>query len=283
MKENTMQDVKEKLGQSEIQHGPFSDRVFLMKLAREDFPEIVFLMDELVEVRGYTKIFAMIPEYALERFLADGYEEEARVPGLYRGTEDGFFLGKYLGEERRKERQPELVRDILQTARAKAGSGTEVPLEAGFSWRLTEPGDAPQMAEVFRQVFGSYPVPIFDPDYLREEMRRGKLYFGIWEGDRLVALASPYLDEEGQNGEMTDFATLSNYQGKGLAGFLMRRMEEEMARRGFKTAYTFARAYSYGMNIAFARNGYTFAGTLTNSVNIASGGLESMNVWYKKL
>ncbi len=33
-----MSDVKEKLGGSEVQHGPFSDRVFLMKLAREDFP-----------------------------------------------------------------------------------------------------------------------------------------------------------------------------------------------------------------------------------------------------
>ena len=278
-----MSDVKEKLGGSEVQHGPFSDRVFLMKLAREDFPGILFQLDELVDVHGYSKIVAIIPRYALERFVADGYEEEARVPGLFRGAEDGFFMGKYLDEKRRQEQKPELVREVLAAARAKRSSGAEITLAPGFFWRLTELADAERMAEVFRQVFGSYPVPIFDPDYLREQMQKGQLYFGIWEGGNLVSLASPYLEEEDLNGELTDFATLADYQGRGLAGFLMRHMEEEMVRRRFKTAYTFARAYSFGMNIAFARNGYSFAGTLTNSVNIASGGLESMNVWYKSL
>lgn len=278
-----MPDVKERIGKSEVQHGPFSDRVFLMRLAREDFPGILFQLDELAEVHGYTKLFAMIPEYARERFVADGYEEEARVPGLFRGVEDGFCMGKYLDEKRRREQKPELVREVLAAARTKSASGAEIPLPPGFSWRLTEPGDAERIADVFRQVFGSYPVPIFDPAYLREQMGKGQLYFGVWEKGNLVSLASPYLEKEDLNGELTDFATLVDYQGKGLAGFLMQRMEEEMVRRRFKTAYTFARAYSFGMNIAFARNGYTFAGTLTNSVNIASGGLESMNVWYKSL
>ncbi|MDD2310679.1 MAG: hypothetical protein PHH91_13970, partial [Desulfuromonadaceae bacterium] len=41
-------------------------------------------------------------------------------------------------------------------------------------------------------------------------------------------------------------------------------------------------AYSFGMNITFARDGYSFGGTLTNNTNI-SGSLESMNVWYKTL
>jgi putative beta-lysine N-acetyltransferase len=254
-----------------------------MKLDREDFPGIIGQLDELADGRGYTKIFAMVPQYARDRFVADGYEVEATIPGLYRGTEDGFILGKYLAEERRLERQPELVRDILATAEGKSRPAAETVLAPGYSWRLTEPEDAVPMTDVFRQAFGSYPVPIFDPGYLREQMAKGQLYFGIWRGKELVSLASPYLEDEDLNGELTDFATLPDHRGQGLAGFLMRRMEEEMTRRGFKTAYTFARAYSYGMNIAFAGDGYTFAGTLTNSVNIASGDLESMNVWYKKL
>jgi hypothetical protein len=36
------------------------------------------------------------------------------------------------------------------------------------------------------------------------------------------------------------------------------------------------------MNITFAKNGYEFCGTLTNNTDI-SGGLESMNVWFKPL
>ena len=278
-----MQDVKERLGRSQIQHGPFSNRAFLMKLVREDFPAIIASLDDLAEQRGYSKIFAMVPQYARDRFVADGYEVEATIPGLYRGSEDGFILGKYLAEERRRERQPELVRDILATARAKSRAAAETVLASGYSWRLAESADAAQMADLFRQAFGSYPVPIFDPGYLREQMSGGQLYFGIWRGEKLVSLASPSLEDEDLNGELTDFATLPDHRGQGLAGFLMRRMEEEMTRRGFKTAYTFARAYSYGMNIAFAGDGYSFAGTLTNSVNIASGDLESMNAWYKKL
>lgn len=278
-----MKDVKERLGKSDVQHGPFSNRVFLMKLDERDFPDIIQRLDELAESQKYTKIFAMIPAYARDAFAADGYAEEARIPGFYRGEVDGFFMGRFLDNARREEGKADLVKDVVEKARAKARPRTEISLPAGYAWRLTTPEDAPQMAEVFQEAFGSYPVPIFDPDYLREQMGDGQLYFGIWEGDKLVSLASPYIEEKDLNGELTDFATLENYQGKGFAGFLMLRMEEEMARRNIKTSYTFARAYSYGMNIAFARNGYTFAGTLTNNVNIASGGMESMNVWYKRL
>lgn len=278
-----MQDVKEKLGQSDVQHGPFSNRVFLMKLHEEDFPGIVSKLDDLAKSRNYTKIFAMVPMYAQEEFAAAGYVVEARIPRFYRGEVDGFFMGKWLDESRREEKRPELVRDVVEIAQAKKRERTEPSLPPDYSWRTTRPEDADQMANVFEHVFGSYPVPIFDPDYLRQQMAEGQLYFGIWEGDKLVSLASPYIDQEDLNGELTDFATLEDYQGKGFAGFLMLKMEEELARRGIKTSYTFARAYSHGMNIAFARNGYTFAGTLTNNVNIASGGLESMNAWYKHL
>jgi putative beta-lysine N-acetyltransferase len=81
---------------------------------------------------------------------------------------------------------------------------------------------------------------------------------------------------------MTDFATLPEYRSKGLASFLLMKMEEEMRRRGIITAYTIARAESYGMNIVFSKHGYAYAGTLVKNTNISKG-IESMNVWYKAL
>ena len=81
---------------------------------------------------------------------------------------------------------------------------------------------------------------------------------------------------------MTDFATLPEYRGRHLATALLRRMEQQVKQRGIQTAYTIARAVSYGMNITFAKTGYAFAGTLANNTNIC-GNLESMNVWYKHL
>ena len=55
-----------------------------------------------------------------------------------------------------------------------------------------------------------------------------------------------------------------------------------MRQKNMRTAYTIARAISPGMNITFAKAGYKFSGTLINNTNI-SGGIESMNVWYKSL
>ncbi|MFO7981956.1 MAG: putative beta-lysine N-acetyltransferase, partial [Desulfuromonadales bacterium] len=84
-----MKDVKEKLGKSDVQHGPFSNRVFLMKLDESDFPDIIQRLDALARSQKYTKIFAMVPAYARGAFAADGYVEEARIPGFYRGEVDG--------------------------------------------------------------------------------------------------------------------------------------------------------------------------------------------------
>jgi putative beta-lysine N-acetyltransferase len=81
---------------------------------------------------------------------------------------------------------------------------------------------------------------------------------------------------------MTDFATMPPERGKGLAAMLLWHMEDAMSCEGFFTAYTIARAASFGMNMAFAKCGYTFGGRLTNNTNIG-GRLETMNVWFKSL
>ncbi len=138
------------------------------------------------------------------------------------------------------------------------------------------------MAELYREVFASYPFPIHNPEYLIETMASHFFYYGLWDQDKLVALASAETDLRGQNAEMTDFATLPAYRSKGLASYLLAQLEDASAERGIRTAYTIARAYSYGMNITFSKQGYTYSGTLTHNTQI-SGELESMNVWYKAL
>jgi putative beta-lysine N-acetyltransferase len=90
------------------------------------------------------------------------------------------------------------------------------------------------------------------------------------------------MDTADSNVEMTDFATLPELRGKGYSYYLLDEMEKNMSDTGIKTAYTIARARSYGMNTVFSRHSYIYAGTLVNNTNI-SGGIESMNVWYKKL
>lgn len=277
-----MIDQIKTIGKSLIQHGRHSNRVYLMKLGEDDLPELIPQLDELALDKGYTKIFAKVPETVEWRLRKDGFRTEATIPGFYRGEQDVTFMGKYFVAERVIEPHPELVREVLDAARAKQAEPEPVELAAGLSCRRLRPEDAEAMTSVYREVFASYPFPIHDAGYLRQTMSSHVIYLGVFDGDQLVAIASAELDRDGRNAEMTDFATLPEQRGRGLANYLLAELEEVAADEGILTAYTIARAYSFGMNITFAKSGYEFAGTLTRNTQI-SGELESMNVWFKPL
>jgi putative beta-lysine N-acetyltransferase len=279
-----MNDRIEHIGRSLVQHGKGSDRVYLMKLGGEDPVAIIPQLEALASRHGYSKIFAKVPASGAAAFAQAGYGIEARVPGLYQGCKPGLFVSRFLDPRRGQEADTdaELYEQVLQAAQAKAGAGAAPSGGPGLQWRICTPDDSPAMAEVYRQVFESYPFPIQDPAYLRETMASHVVYFGVWRGDDLVALSSADRDEEAACVEMTDFATLPSQRGAGLAAWLLSLMEPAMQERGILTACTIARAASHGMNITFARLGYTYAGRLVNNTHIA-GRLESMNVWYKRL
>lgn len=280
--ETPMFDVIEKLGHSHIQHGNYNDRIYLMELSEKDFPQIIDRLDDLAREKVYSKIFVKIPSFAREEFLNKDYSEEGTIPRFYRGTDDAYFLGKYFSQERENNYPKEKIENVLQVSRAKAQENGEASLDPGMIYRLCGKEDIPQMVEIYKAVFETYPFPIHHPDYIARTMEHYVAYFGIWDNNRLVALSSSEMDISARTVEMTDFATLPGYRGNGLASFLLDKMEQAMNARGFKTAYTIARAVSYGMNITFAKKNYVYSGTLINNTNI-SGKLESMNIWYKFL
>ena len=275
-----MFDTIEKIDNSLIQHGPMNQRVYLMKLNGQDLPDVMFKMDVLAQGQGYTKIFAKVPLQVKQLFTDSGYKEEARVAEFYHGEIDAVFLAKYFDEQRCVDSTQQTINDILELARNKGIAQSQSPLQDGLTIRPAEPSDADVMAELFRQVFESYPFPIHDPDYLCRTMQTHVRYYGVWAGEKMIAVSSAEMDETAENVEMTDFATLPEYRGQGLSRQLLRYMEQEMSQVGMRTFYTIARALSVGMNITFARCGYTFGGTLINNTNIC-GQIESMNVWYK--
>ncbi len=274
-----MPDIIEHWGHSQVQHGPENNRVYLMKLDPDDLPSILLRLDALALQNGYTKLFAKVPASAVDLFVADGYRIEACVPDFYGGEVDGVFLGKYLQQQRAIETRPDQVEQVLQAAENRSEFSADLP---DLACRKLDSNDSEPMAELYRQVFATYPFPIHDPGYLEKTMDEDVHYFGVHDDGELIAVASAEVDAAGSNAEMTDFATRPDVRGGGLATGLLHTMEESMRETGIQTAYTIARAYSYGMNITFAKSGYTFSGTLTNNTQI-SGGLESMNVWYKPL
>ena len=95
-------DRIETFGNSTIQHGAYNDRVYIMDLAPEDYPDILQEFDQLCTAQGYTKAFAVVPESLAEGFKEHGFRTEARVPGLFRGKDAGMFFTKYYSDERRR-------------------------------------------------------------------------------------------------------------------------------------------------------------------------------------
>ena len=109
-------DVVTTLGGSTVQHGPTSNRIYVMRLDPADLPGLLDDLDVLAEREGYTKIFAKVPASARDSFLERGYLEEARIPGLFRGREDGYLLSLFLDPAR--ARASHSFDDVLAAARA---------------------------------------------------------------------------------------------------------------------------------------------------------------------
>lgn len=277
-----MNDAIETFGSSILHHGKYNDRIYLLKLSRHDFPGILDELDKLSSKKQYSKIIAKVPSFAMDGFAGYGYSVEAYIPGFYNGIEDVYFMSKYLTEWRNRSSDPEKIMQVLNAAAAKSFEAREAELPARFSYKICDNSDIYQIAQVYRSVFETYPFPIHDPEYIRKTMDENFIYFSIRKNNKIVALASTEMDVVSQNVEMTDFATLHEYQGNGFASYLLQKMEEEMHKRNIRTAYTISRALSCGINMTFAKMGYIYSGTLLNNTNI-SGKFGSMNVWYKFL
>ncbi len=263
-----------------IQHGPNNNRTYLMKLGNSDPVKIVEYLHELCVHNAYTKAFAKVPNAKAGCFLSAGWNIEACVPDLFGGVSDGLFLGRYYDQDRRIVEPGHL--EALCKMMSTLEPETPHPLPESLYARKCIPEDTVKMATLYSEVFERYPFPIHEADYLRSTMGTHIDYFGIWEGENLIGLSSAEKDPEYSNVEMTDFAVSPDYRGLGLGLLLLSQMDAEMYEQGIKTAYTIARMRSKGMNATFIKAGYHYSGTLFRNTFI-SDGLESMNVYYKKL
>lgn len=277
-----MFDKVEKLEHSLIQHGPNNDRVYLMKLAEKDSPEIIDKLHDLSVVKQYTKIFAKVPEKMVDDFLDNDFKREATIPQFYKGKESAHFVSRFMGAARSflSFNKKQKIKKNIEVAMQKRDENNLQKPDADF--RPLEHEDAEQLVALYEKAFKVYPFPIFDEQYIKDTMDKNIDYFGAFVDNKLVAASSAEKDLENKNAEMTDFATLPRHRGKNLSYFLLKEMEKEMVAQDFKTLFTIARSASIGMNATFARQDYEYAGTLVNNTYIGED-IESMNVWYKHL
>jgi len=275
-----MNDLITNIGKSIIHHGKYNNRIYLMKLANDDMPDIIYDLDKLAFSENYSKIIAKVPAFAKDTFLENEYIVEAHIPDFFNASVDVFFMSKYRYELSSQDKKYDEIDKIVNIALSKAQSPINIDVSSDFYFKICEKPDAKKISDVYKNVFKTYPFPIHDVNYIEKTMNENIIYFGIWKDDEIVSVSSSEMDIKSQNAEMTDFATLPEYRGRGFASYLLQCMENDMQKRNIRVAYTIARAISYGINILFSKSGYSYAGTLLNNTNI-SGNIENMNVWYK--
>lgn len=267
-----MTDRLEKKHNAFIHHGKFSDRAYLTEIRQDFSADDLKKIESMAEQEDYSKIIAKVKEPAV--FSENGYLCEAFFP-LQNGKKVSFMV-KYLKTERMAVKNGTIITDVLKEAQNTAVKRHTTDMKM----RKLTADDSEALAELYRQVFETYPFPIHDAGYLRKTMAENTRYSGIFAGENLIAAASAETDSEKIYAEMSDFATLEEYRRLGLAAALNSELEKSLYNDGVKCYYTIARSVSYGMNKTFAGCGYTFTGTLFNNTDIG-GGIESMNVWYK--
>jgi putative beta-lysine N-acetyltransferase len=161
----------------------------------------------------------------------------------------------------------------------KKASKSKCSLNDNLTLRICDEADVITIADIYKNTFQSYPFPIDDPAYVLNTIKSHIDYFRIEYNSRLVAVSSADMDKQSSNAEMTDFATLPEWQVNGLAQCLLLEMENAMKNKGIKTAYIIAGGVSAGMNITFRKVGYKFGGRLKDNTNI-SGKIEFLFIYF---
>jgi len=275
-------DIIETIKGSVIQHGPYNNRIYLMRLNTNNTHGLIATLDSMASRNGYGKICAKIPAPSWNAFKSAGYVKEAVVPGFFAGKTDGFFIAKYFSAGRQKAQNTENLLRLVKQAGEGSADNLHRSGRAARGVVACKPSDAAEMSAIYQEVFKSYPFPIQKQTYLKRMMKRGVLYFCIRVEGKIAAISAAEIDFVSNNVEMTDFATTPKLRGMGFAGMLLSHMDDKARKLGIKTAYTIARAASYGMNAVFKNRGYNYAGLLKNNSQIC-GSIQSMTVWYKHL
>lgn len=248
-------------------------------------PDLAGLAEALAargETLGFGKVWLKARRADRAALEAAGFEQEATIGGYF-GGEDAEVMARFLNPERRQRPALGDQLRILETVTSRPPDPSLSPLPEGYATARAVEGDAIELAELYRAVFASYPFPITDPGYLVDTIRSHVRYRILRDHDgRVVAAASAETVPEHGSAEMTDFATLPDQRGLGLAQHLLAGLEETMAREGVEHLFTIARARSTGMNRVFYNRGYVLTGTLVNNCHIA-GRFEDMHVWSRIL
>jgi putative beta-lysine N-acetyltransferase len=261
---------------------PLNERIQVLEYEARDTETMVESLGKGARKAGFGKVFLKAPIHERSGFEAAGMCAEATISGYFAG-QPAVVMSLFLDAERLDQPAADEQQAILHAIRSRPADPSVSGLPRDYRMAVATPDDADELAALYGEVFASYPFPITDPDYLVATMESHVVYRIVRDAENaVVAAASAETDPEHSNAEMTDFATLPDQRGLGLAQHILDALEGDMAERGIPNLYTIARARSAGMNRVFYNRGYAFTGTLVNNCHIA-GRFEDMHVWCRSL
>lgn len=260
----------------------YNFRLKILDYEARDYRAMVERVNWLAAENDLEKIFWKAGEEDWRKFLSFGYQLEGILKYYFKG-EDAYVMSKFRTQERLQSDELIAECELIETLMRRPQVYDPPAMPEGYELVLATREHIPQLVELYRRIFKTYPSPLTHPDYLLQTMERNVLYRAVLNGEGdVVSAASAEMDFKHKNAELTDCATDPGERGKGLMYHLLHRLEEDLREREIITAYTLARGTSFGMNLVFYRLGHEFCGRLINNCDIY-GQFEDMNIWVKPL
>lgn len=242
-------------------------------------PELLIKILDFAKEKRFGKVLSNCRIKDLKHFKDAGFSVEGLINAYFRG-EDAFCVSFFIDEKRASSWRKEEEDKILKMCFERGRFSVPEKLDRKYKMRNCVENDIPQMVKLFRAVFKTYPSPVFSTEYLKSVMNSKILFKAVFEGERMISMASADMDMENLNAEITDCATYPAYRGQGLLSYLIYELETDLRDRGFYTLYSLSRAINTGINMSLRKQGYNYGGRLVNNCNIC-GGFEDMNIWVK--
>lgn len=273
-------DLTDNSGRASVFLDFINKRLKVLEYEAKDVGQLAGVIGYKARAQSFGKIIWPVRAKEMAQLGTKAYRQEAYFPHYYRG-EDAWFLSLFLEPSRSLSslsvQENELLRDSLA---CRQSPGRPLPQE--FELRSASKLDIPKLCELYRNTFNSYPSPITEEAYVREKMGHTAFFKVVYRGNRLVSAASAEIDWVNLNAEITDCATLPEFQGLGLMRRQIEALEFKLTGMKIANSFSLARARSFGMNAVLARLGYKYRGRLINNCHM-NGGLEDMNLWVKQL
>jgi len=268
-----------------VYHGQMHNRIYFSEADNVDLGILLPKMKDLAKKKHYEKILGKASEGSMNLLKSNGFTVEAKIPGLYNGSIDGYFLAEYTNEKRHTndEKSLKTIASVKTIALAANKPQTDAHFEMPTDLKIEKltTSDFGKLEDLHKKAYKYHPNQIKDAAYFLKLNELDHQFYGLFQNGELLVSAILSLNEQESNMEIVDFVTHPDYRGQNLSYFLVQDIKKLMDGLGCKTVYTMVRATSYGLNITFSKHGFILAGTLTNNC-VVRDSLESMNVWYYK-